>query len=134
MQVRYNFYLGQSATLLPFLEILLSQIIQGLLMKPLDSSNLSAASDSVFALGLCCPDVLNQILISISTGSEFLQPLTQQLIACISDNQQKQLAKLMQGSMQIGWGGPGLERFPSLNPYRKLFAKLVIDARASIKQ
>ncbi|KAJ3359354.1 Exportin-4 [Kappamyces sp. JEL0680] len=123
-----------SRYMVPALEVLLTQIMQSLLLKPLDTSILNEASDSVFALSLCCPTTLQQILSSLvsETASRTMAPQIQKLLQVMGEQHQKQHERLSQGLVEIGWGSPGLERYPSLRPYRKLFTNVIIEARSAI--
>lgn len=117
------------------LQVVLTQILQGLLCKPLDTSILDEAADCVFALSLSCSatlqDIFNSLLQgSAPVGSTVLSEMIAKLIQCMSEQHQKQIDKLAQGLIEIGWGSQGLERIPSLRPYRKLFTSFVMEARA----
>lgn len=104
--------------------------MESLLTKPLDTSILNEAADTVFALSLCCPNTLQNLFSSLMTGS--MPKIINELVKVIAEQHQKQSDRLAQGNLKIGWGSPGLERYPSLRPYRKLFATFILEARAAI--
>ena len=100
--------------MIPALRVLLTQILQALLTKPLDMTIVNDAADSVFALSMCCPDTIQQILSSLLSGpaAEAMSTHVNNLMRCLSEQHEKQLEKLVKGTIQIGWGSPGLERLP----------------------
>lgn len=116
------------------LKVLLTQIVQDLLLTPLDMNIVSNASDSVFALSMCCPDTLKHIFSSLLSGpaAQLMTPHVNQLMKVMSEQQRKQLEKLAQGQIEIGWGSPGLERYPSLNSYRKIFRAFISEGRSAL--
>lgn len=104
--------------------------MNSLLMKPLDAEILAYASDSIFALSLARPNTLQAVLSKlVEMGNPTVSELIQKLVEIISTQQQNQHQKLQKGEVVVGLGSPGLERFVSLNPYRKLFAKTIMEAR-----
>ena len=120
--------------MIPSLQILLTQILQGLLTEPLDLNILENAADSVFAVSMCVPDTLQNLFTSLLSGpaSAVMTPHINQLMQILSEQHQKQLEKLVQGQIEIGWGSAGLERYPSLKPYRKMFRIFILEGRAAL--
>jgi hypothetical protein len=102
-----------------------------LLMKPLDLSVLKDAADCVFALYMCRPPTFQNILGSFAQESQnsFIQESAQKLLQLMMDQHAKQKEKLVSGQFPVGWGSPGLERYPSLNAYRKTFHSFIVQSR-----
>ncbi|KAJ3275135.1 Exportin-4 [Terramyces sp. JEL0728] len=120
--------------LLPALDTLLSETMEALLIKPLDTTILDDAANTVFALAIVRPATIQALFnnlverrINHSMGEHI-----NKLMQSISENHQKTYQKLVDGTFQIGWGSAGLERYPSLNGFRKLFITFILESRSSI--
>ena len=113
------------------LDILMTETFQALLLKPLDTSILPEAANCFFALSLSRPVTFESLLNSFASQSQNNHILhsSQKLGQIMVDNHSKQLEKLMAGQFTIGWGSPGLERYPSLNSYRKIFQQFILESR-----
>jgi hypothetical protein len=121
------------------LRIILTQIMQNLLLNFIDVSCLNSAADCVFSLSLTNFATLQEIFHTLlqnaaqsaTSSNSVLSDLITRLVSCMVDQHQKQIERLMQGLIEIGWGSPGLERVVSLRIFRKLFSEFVLEARRS---
>ena len=113
-------------------DLLLTEIMQNTILKPLDTSILDPVAFTVFALGLARPQTLRNLFSSIVSGprSASLQEAMEKLTNVMNEQLNNQNSKLQQGKVQVGWGAPGLDRLPSLNVYRKMFVSFVMESRS----
>jgi hypothetical protein len=111
--------------------MLLAETMAALLMKPLDLSVLKDAADCVFALYMCRPSTFQKVLGGFAQESQnsYIQEAAQKLMQVMLEQHAKQKDKLVSGQFPIGWGSPGLERYPSLNAYRKSFHSFIVQSR-----
>jgi hypothetical protein len=103
-----------------------------LVLKPLDTVFLSVSADCIFALALGRPKTIQNLFTSIASDPKNLaaQVTVEKLVQCMAHQQENMKQKLLTGVMQIGWGSPGLERYPSLSLYRQLFIGFVMESRS----
>ncbi|KAJ3323580.1 Exportin-4 [Boothiomyces sp. JEL0866] len=120
--------------LFPALDTLLSETMEALLIKPLDTTILDDAANTVFALAIVRPNTIQALFNNLLERriNRSMEGHINKLMQSISENHQKQYQKLVQGTFQIGWGSAGLERYPSLNGFRKLFTSFILESRSSI--
>jgi hypothetical protein len=113
------------------LDMLLNETMSTLLMRPLDTTTIRDAADCVFALSMARPQTIQTIMNNFGQQSQSGVVIESigKLLQTMFEQHQKQKEKLLAGNFLIGWGSPGLERFPSLNPYRKMFHMFIIQTR-----
>jgi hypothetical protein len=115
------------------LDALLTESMKNILLKPLDANILREAADAIFALALARPTTLEHLFQSLlSDPNSTIHETAGPLLQSISIHRQSFSEKLSSGQIEIGWGSPGLERYPSLNQFRKLFRVFVIDVRGKL--
>ena len=114
--------------------MLLSETMTTLLVKPLDTAILRDAADCVFGLFMARPQTFESITHTFAhqSASTIIQESVQKLLKVMVEQHHKQKEKLVGGQFPVGWGSPGLERYPSLNQYRKLFHSFIIESRSIV--